>query len=177
MATLKLSPPWVRYYQEVNAMFKNDPGVYVLLDEDNYILSVYVDDQQKADALNELLPQTKEFGNTTLTIKVIPANVTPSSGFKLNQDSDDYYSYLFKNAFRGNSVLKYVRAIKSTSGFAALYVVFSKEVVQYFNDDLSDINGVCSTLYQEIAKDIFVERRGVFYCTDTDEKCYDTLWF
>ena len=48
------------------------------------------------------------------------------------------------------------------------YVVFVKEVVQYFNDDLGDANGVCSTLYQDIAKRLFTSTEGVFFCTNTN---------
>ena len=48
------------------------------------------------------------------------------------------------------------------------YVVFKKEVVQYFNDSLGDIHGVCSTLMQDIAKDIFEDTEGVYFCTDTE---------
>lgn len=40
------------------------------------------------------------------------------------------------------------------------------KVVQYFNDDLGDAHGVCSTLYQEIAKDVFGEHEGIFFCTN-----------
>ena len=52
------------------------------------------------------------------------------------------------------------------------YVVFVNEVVQYFNDDLGDVYGQCSTLYQEIAKDVFGETEGVFFCTDVEEPVY-----
>lgn len=43
--------------------------------------------------------------------------------------------------------------------------MFKNKVVQYFNDDLSDANGVCSTLYQEIAKRIFGENPMIYFCT------------
>ena len=35
---------------------------------------------------------------------------------------------------------------------------------------MHDINGNCSTLYQEIAKDVFGEDEGICFCTDTEEK-------
>ena len=52
-----------------------------------------------------------------------------------------------------------------------VYIVFKNKVVQYFNDDLKDVNGFCSTLYQKIAKDIFAENgcETACYCTDVSE--------
>ena len=46
------------------------------------------------------------------------------------------------------------------------YCVFKKEVAQYWGDNLGDPHGNVSTLYQEIAKDIFGESGGVIFCTD-----------
>lgn len=50
------------------------------------------------------------------------------------------------------------------------YVVFKNCVVQFFNDNLNDIYGNISTLYQDIAREIFAdaEWEGVFYCTDVE---------
>ena len=53
---------------------------------------------------------------------------------------------------------------------AAKYVIFANKVVQYFNDSLSDAHGVCSTLYQDIARDVFGDDCGVYFCTDLEEK-------
>ena len=46
------------------------------------------------------------------------------------------------------------------------YVVFTNKVVQFFNDNLNDIYGNVTTLYQEIASDVFDIESGVFFCTD-----------
>ena len=46
------------------------------------------------------------------------------------------------------------------------YVLFKKEVVQYDSDDISDFHGVCSTLYQDLAKEIIGEDEGIYFCTD-----------
>ena len=46
------------------------------------------------------------------------------------------------------------------------YVIFKKEVVQYYNDSLSDAHGMCSTLYQDIAKRILDADEGIFFCTN-----------
>jgi hypothetical protein len=46
------------------------------------------------------------------------------------------------------------------------YIVFKPEIVQFFNDDLTDINGLASMLYNQIAYDIFRPELNVSYCID-----------
>ena len=53
------------------------------------------------------------------------------------------------------------------------YVVFKNCVVQFFNDNLNDPHGVLSTLYQDIAREVFGDcgmAGGVAYCTDVERK-------
>ena len=181
MAKLKLSAPWDTYYQKVNAIFKEDSEVNVIFDEDEYILKIYVDDAsgKKADAISALLPERKVFGNVELKIAVIPSNDylnMRSCKFVLNKDTEEYYSNLFESAFRGNYLFEFVYAIKGVYGFTATYVVFKKKVVQYFNDNIADLNGLYSTLAQDIAKDIFNEFSGVFYCTSAEDNVKESIF-
>ena len=50
------------------------------------------------------------------------------------------------------------------------YVVFKNCVVQFFNDNLNDCHGLISTLYQDIAAEIFEDANlnGVYYNTDVE---------
>ena len=58
------------------------------------------------------------------------------------------------------------RGVIASGSFCVLCdCVFAKEVVQYWNDSLSDPYGKVSTLYQDIAKDIFEDTDGVMFCT------------
>ena len=153
---LNLSPPWLTYYHEIEAMFKQDPEIKVHYDEEDCEVKLYVDNADKAYALSVLIPPEKEFGNVTLKVTVIPAN-TPE------KDID-----IFEKAFRGNPVLNYIRGGAGPFGDIN-YAVFQNKVVQFFNDDISDAHGVKSTLYQDIAKDIFGLVDGVFFCTDVED--------
>lgn len=149
-----ISSPWVEYARKVNALFEKDPEVAVDWNDENKELTLYVDSQEKADALENLLPPEIEFGNVKMTITIIPANLVDMS-----------LMTLFERAFKGNPAVSYTKSVEGM-GFNANYIVFQPEVVQYFNDDLSDINGVESTLYEEIAKDVFTKHEGIFFCTD-----------
>ena len=68
-----------------------------------------------------------------------------------------------------NRLFNDVRVIKGLLGFNAIYVLFNKKVVQYYNDNIGDLNGIKSILAEDIARDIFVSRPGVFYCTNVAE--------
>ena len=154
MSNMKLSSPWVLYYREVEALFAEDPGVTISLDEVTCTLKIYVDNNpEKAEALTQLLPAYKYFGNIALKIEVLPSNIQATSKIDL-----------FRKAFSGNPAVSYIETVDGI--FRANYIVFKNKVVQYFADDLGDINGMHSTLYQDIAQDIFGSEEGIYYCTD-----------
>lgn len=165
MAKLKLSSPWEIFYKEIQAMFSEDPCVHVVFDEDNYEVRLYVDGTAKADALSQILTSGKVFGNVSVNVTVIPSNNTTASGVYP-------VAKLYQAAFEGNRALSYIRVVDGIFTNDLCYVVFKNKVVQYFNDDLGDANGLCSTLHQELAKDIFEPAEGVFYCTDVPEDFY-----
>jgi len=168
MAKLKLSPPWDTYYQELNVMFKDDPTVHVVMDDDECEVKLYVDSGDKAEALRQLLPETKEFGGVTLKVTVVPANAQDGKHLNFNKDNPEFMDLVFRTAFARNPVLSDVVTVYGVFGFTACYVIFTKEVVQYYNDNMSDINGLCSTLYEYIARDIFRPDLGAFYCTSAN---------
>lgn len=155
MLKVNLSSPWVTFVNEVKALFEEDDEIHIHYDGENNELKLLVDSGDKADALSKLLPTEKQFGNVTLKIIVIPAN-------KDLQAVD-----LFEIAFRGNPALAYTFAADTPLGHAE-YAIFKKQVVQFFNDQLDDVRGIKSTLYQDIAKDVF-EGSGVFFCTDAPD--------
>lgn len=167
MALLNLSAPWVIFYCEVRALFAEDHEVHVVFDEENYHIKLYVDKGDKAEALSLLLPDHKVFGNITLKLSVVPAN----NGDGLFGDFST--AELYSIAFNDNGAFSFSKTITGIFANDLTYVVFKKRVVQYYNDSISDIYGQCSTLYQDIAKDVFVEASGVYYCTDNYEDFSD----
>ena len=157
--TIKMAPPWVTYANALMAMFEKDPDIKVTYDNENLGVKLYVNGSAKADALTKLLPAEKAFGNVTLKISVVPANDNPEDMVKL-----------FRDAFFGNEAVTdiWTAPMEVTQSNPLTYVIFRKEVVQYYNDDLSDAHGNRNTLYQEIAKEIFEDHQGIFFCTDVE---------
>lgn len=164
MAKLRLSAPWFGYYEKVKALFGDDPDVQLVFDEDNMKLNIYVSSQLKADALSQIFPTEKEWGNTTLTIDVIPANTNAIITVKYLVNEELPMHKLMYYAFCDNP--HFIDVIHFDTIFDVTYVVFKKEVIQYYNDNMSDPNGFVSTLAQEIAKEIFNVPAGVFFCTE-----------
>lgn len=154
---IKMAPPWVSYVNAIVAMFEKDPDVEVIYDNDNMGVKLYVNGTAKAEALTKLLPTEKTFGNVTLTVTVVPAN----------NNSDDPIK-LFRDAFYGNEAVSdiWTAPMEVTQSNPFTYVVFQKEVVQYYNDNLGDAHGNRSTLYEEIAREIFENHPGIYFCTD-----------
>lgn len=161
MAMLNMISPWIDYYRKVEALFKFDQGVQVVYDDEKKELRLYVDLSDKAYALAETMPTHKDFGNVDLNICIIPANSLAKS---VRIKAEDYFGYIFS----GNPIVVDIKSVYGVFSNPITYVVFRKEVVQYFDDDLSDINGLRSTLWQEIAKEVFTEAQGVYFCTDTN---------
>ena len=156
---VNLSSPWVIYYRKLESFFEQDPDVEVTLEEEEEyqpVIRLYVDNARKADALQELLPNEKKFGNVKVPIIVNPSNTTSS---KLD---------LLKVALEGNDAVVDIETVPTVFDDIT-YIIFEKKVVQYFADDLGDLHGVNSTLYQDLAKEIFGNVSGVNFCTDTDE--------
>lgn len=154
MENLKLSAPWEIYYTKMLMLFERDKDVDVVFyDDEEKVIKVFVEKPEKADALSKLLPSVKIFGNVIVKIDVIPANVEEESPVEL-----------FRKAFEGNSALSYIKT--TPPPFEFNYVVFKKEIVQFFADNMTDPNGLYSTLYQDIAQEIFDTPLGVYFSTD-----------
>lgn len=159
MAKLNLSSPWVEFYKKVKVLFENDPDVQVVYNENEQTVKLYVDNQSKAEALIQLIPGEKTWGNVTFKIEIIP----PNSEKELTEAD------LFAIAFENNPAFSFDKTVEGIYDNPLTYIVFQNKVVQFWDDNLGDIYGNKSTLYQEIAKDVFGERPGVFYCTDKEE--------
>lgn len=152
----ELSPPWIEHARKIYALFGSDPQIKIIYDSDKPEVKLLVSDATKAQALAEILPISKSFGNVELAITVVPPNVNTNPDF-------------LAAAFEGNPAFKEVVCIGDVFSNPVSYVILSNQVVQYFNDDLGSADGVHSALYEEIARDILELGDGVLFCTETDQ--------
>lgn len=152
-----LFAPWYIFMNKVEVMFEDDPDITITIQDDHepYEIRLLVDGRDKADALFTLLPAERVFGKVKVNVVVVPAN--PESDRQLD---------LFQKALSGNPAFVFTK--RAVDGpFEMDYVVFSKRVVQYQADDTSDLWGLESTLYEDIARDIF-EDIDVCFCTNIE---------
>lgn len=159
---LKLSPPWITYVNMVTALFDGDPQIAINYNNENTTLVIATNNGDKATALRRVLPEEKIFGKVKLTIDI--DGRFSNRAFVSNEE-------LMTILFERNPALSFVKTIEGIiTNFT--YVVFKNVVVQFFNDNLNDIHGVISTLYQNIAEELFAEANliGVVYNTDIERK-------
>ena len=155
---LKLSSPWVTYVNELGAMFGKDPEIKIQYDEAVMQVKLLISNQRKYEALQKLLPAEKAFGNVVLKITLVPANIQMST------------EQILRAAFEGNPAFSQVITVSGVYDNPITYVMFEKEAVQYWNDNMGDPHGVVTTLYQDIAERLFNQLGGVVYSTESDQK-------
>lgn len=157
----RISPPWEMLYSEMKEMFGRDPEVHLekLYSTDEKKIVLRVDNQEKAEALENLLPPSITYGNIEVEIVVAPANLRSESVVEK-----------YVKAFSGNPVLERVETVHML-GDEIHFLLFENKVVRFFADNIGDYQGKKSMLYEDIAKEIFRFRPGIYFCTaDAEEK-------
>ncbi len=139
---LKLSSPWDVHAKKVWALFQHDGEVDVDYDGDGPKVTVRVSNAVKAEALASLLPTEQTFGNVTLRIEVVPANI----------DGTD--EQVFRWAFDGNPVLSAMDTESLPDGSPITFALFEPEVAQIFADDLGNPYGIQTYTYEQLAADV-----------------------
>ena len=56
---LKISPPWITYVNQLSVLFGEDPEITIEYNNDIYRVELFVDNEDKAEALSRLLPIEK----------------------------------------------------------------------------------------------------------------------
>ena len=164
---LKISPPWITFIHKIQALFDADPQIACNIVESSKEPSITLacNNGDKNAALLKLLPEKVEYGKVTLKIAI--DGPISNLAFKSNKD-------LFETAFKGNPVfVQCVAPVEEGYWWVDFtYVIFKNTVVQFFNDNLNDAHGLISTLYQDIAEEVFSKANlyGVYYCTDIERK-------
>lgn len=154
---LTLSAPWITFVHYIENLFSGDSEVETSYSEDTYTLKIFVNNEEKYEALRKLIPSTKEFGNITLHIDIVPAD---------EKDGKVNYADLYKKAFKGNPHVDDIKVVRDYVGGDITFVVFKKEVVQFFNDNICDLHGLMSTLDEDMAREVFISVANVNFCTD-----------
>ena len=149
----KLSPPWETYVKKLRTLFGADPEIRVEWAPDSMLVRLFVESCAKAEALNALLPDFINYGGAELKIEVIPANKQPTK------------AELFKTAFAGNPLFRTAVQVDVASN-PITYVVMMPAIIQFYGDNLHDINGNVTQTVEQTARDVIDEIEGVCFCSD-----------
>ena len=131
MANLKLAAPWTIYYEEIKALFGSDPDIQISIDDEEKMVKLYVDGEEKAEALSKLLPAEKTYGNITVRTEVVPSNL-----------QGEEKVFLFQAALAGNPVFAFTKTNEGVFTIPLSYVVFKNRVVQFFADNVVFRTGI-----------------------------------
>ena len=161
MIMFNLEAPWYTYNKMVKALFERDPDITVgdiqEGEEANFTFDIEVRNHEKFVALDRVMPKKKMFGCVSLAVFIYDEE---------NANGVESTVKLYETIFKGNPILKDVKDVVDPAGVHHGYVRFNPEVIQFFDDDLSDYNGNWSGLAQDIADEVFEEDfRGVYFCT------------
>ena len=169
---LKILPPWVTVINKITVLFDGDPQIACNVDYSgkNPSITLACNNGDKVAALQQILPEEFDFGNVVLKVGIdgVPTN----RAFRNKKE-------LFETAFEQNPVFAYAVSPMDDgySWFSMVYVVFKKEVVQFYNDNLNDCHGIVSTLYQDIAEEILTGEgaQGVYFNTAVDREAIGNI--
>lgn len=151
---VKLSSPWDIFVKQLKELFGYDRDIKVLYtDEEPYKIDILVDSEDKYNALTQLMPPEKEFGNVKVQINIFASN-------KEKNDCD-----LFAILFKDNPILRGIVPRTLPAGDEINYLMFNPEVAQYYADNLMDPYGNNNELYADIARTVFGNRDGIQYST------------
>lgn len=162
MKGFKLSPPWNTYRNQLAALFAQDPQITVSEIREvegqkaNYNIDVEVKSHEKFVALDRVLPQMISFGNVFVSVTLYDEE---------NRTEGLPAVEIFRTIFKGNPIVRDVKEAVDLTGKHYGFVRFEPEVIQFFNDDLTDFNGNWSGLAEDIAKDVFNVNSSINFCT------------
>lgn len=173
MARLQPNLPQNTFYKNLEVLFSKDPKIKVFYDEENQVISLYVDDDDKAAALRYVLPKEQVYKDTIIHIVVVSEEEIDLT--KKNISMED----IFDDIFDGNSIYVDCAYIKGLYPMKhnPVFVLFKPEIVQYDTDEIEDYAGIHTALYQDIAKEIFKDINGVYFSTIKIMKSDVKLYF
>ena len=148
MNKISLSPPWETLQKQFKYTFGLSPCVDVedlKSIEGGYLLNVNIKNDCIAFALRQIINPVFYFGNINVVVSI------KDSRNNIVRISDRPYSIsgiknLFCNAFRYNPLFFGIHIDSNVA-----FIIFKQRIIQFFNDDISNL---CQN-YNEIASRIF----------------------
>jgi len=163
---MRLSPPWWTLYRKILETIGKDPFVYVkemYQEGENYYIDILVMGCSKARALAAILKPIYNMGNLNVYVRVFCIFGEKIDG-ELCVDADPVNVVIktVKTALKSN---KYYKGVIDTRSklpppvakiIGQVVLVIKKEVVQFWNDDLSDFYGNFNAVAAFVFNDVLI---------------------
>jgi hypothetical protein len=174
MKMVRLSPPHYTLWNEIKASIGRDPGVTVNpLDTSSspFIVPIDVADHDKAVAIASIMTLLHQLGNIRVEVQVKDGEANPV--FPEVPESVQQLANMVEKALGDNDwfVKVVTKPLVPKSSRIIVFAVFQKAVIQFFNDDLSDLYHNYNNVVAFVFSDVLNPAPGGFslYCsTDKD---------
>ena len=155
--TARLSPPWYTFFNFLKHSVGEDRCVEVLemreLSGGKFLIEVDVKDRDRATAMATILLPHKNFGNIDVCVEVSHCGRAVRPGEPPRNAHG--LARLFEEAFCTNCYFERAESVRVPGG-TWVFPVFAKTVIQFFNDDISDLysnfNGVAADVFAEVLR-------------------------
>jgi len=167
-AGVQLSPPWVTYFKMIYNLLEKDEEITMpeqIEEVEPGVYSFYIESSNscKIISLSKILKNVIQMGNITVKIEFRCTNAA-----LITATSDDITPQDYKDAFENNPYFVEVVSIKSPVGVFN-YAVFSRDIITFFNDDLTDYCNNTHYIVADIVREI-VNASDISPCTLTDRE-------
>lgn len=150
----------------------NDGWVYDVIpqfEQKPYSITISVCCQDKANAMASILKSKYGSGGNEITLFIKVKGSIPAVPEKIKYPKQ--LQNILERAFSSNRFFRYTYLFEFGAYYA--YIVFAKEVVSYFTDDLYDMYGFANAAASSVFKDLLIDKVVsnwmIFVCPSTDQ--------
>lgn len=157
---VELANPITGHAYKLMSLFRGARGVETKFNFKKHTVFIYVENDEQAVALNDIIKHVIELGNLQLDIKVYcgkmgeKAKALKPTGLKGKMTSEEMCKK-FAKAFFGNKFVAKIMSAVAPDGNVWWFVLGKKDVCQFQNDDIQNPWLVTSCLPEEILKQFF----------------------
>ena len=144
-----ISAPWIEYLHKVNAAFGCDPGITVDAGDADasggfLTIELLCKSFSKCEALKKVLANPGEIGGVRIDMKVT------YTGTEHDKEVE-----LYKTALQGNPLFNSIWETEDPRFHCThSFVLFNNEIVQFFNDDISDYYGCTNMVPEDLFREV-----------------------
>ena len=162
---LTLQSPWVTYFKMVYNLLTADPEIKMpksITEGEGGKCSFWIESSNstKIIALSKILKNEIQMGNITVTISFRCTDDVEVGENSVVTGTD------YTDAFTGNPLFSKVVTEIFPGGAKVYYAVFKREIITFFNDNMTDYHANSHFIVADIVREIANEDSAVNVCTE-----------